>query len=124
PWTIPLGWERGTATARLIEPDNGRTITLAASGWSPSTHGKVVGDVVVLNARNAKDLEKYKGKLKNAIVLQSRPADVRPITDLNSNVPGQDRRGRGGPGAPGQGTPGQGAPGQGSPGRGAGAAPV
>ena len=26
PWTIPIGWQRGTATARLIEPDNGRSL--------------------------------------------------------------------------------------------------
>src|SRR5436305_1462587 len=55
PWSIPIGWERGTATARIVEPDNGRTITLAASGWTPGTNGKVVGDVVIMTARNAKD---------------------------------------------------------------------
>ena len=35
PWTIPVGWERGTCTARLLEPDNGRTITAAAAVVSP-----------------------------------------------------------------------------------------
>src|SRR5262245_44227834 len=78
-WTIPVGWERGTATARIIEPDNGRTLTLAALGWTPSTKGKVEGDVVVLTARTSKDLQQYKGKLKDAIVLLGAPATVRPI---------------------------------------------
>src|SRR5262245_11210428 len=52
PWTIPVGWERGTATARLLEPDTGRTITLAAAGWSPGTKGKVEGDVMIVRAQN------------------------------------------------------------------------
>ena len=45
PWTIPVGWQRGTATARLIEPDNGRTLTVASMGWTPGTKGPVEGDV-------------------------------------------------------------------------------
>jgi len=81
PWTIPAGWERGPASARVVEPDNGRTLLLASSGWTPGTKGKVTGDVVVITARNSKDLEKYKGKLKDAIVLQGAPVNVRPITE-------------------------------------------
>ena len=83
PWTIPIGWQRGTATAKLIEPDNGRTLTVAAMGWTPSTKGPIEGDVVILRARTRDDLAKYKGKLKNAIILQGQPANVRPITDLS-----------------------------------------
>jgi carboxypeptidase Q len=88
PWAIPAGWERGAATARIIEPDNGRSLSLAAAGWTPGTKGKIEGDVVVVTARNTKDLEKYKGKLKGAVVLQGPPANVRPITDLNVDLPG------------------------------------
>jgi hypothetical protein len=82
PWTIPVGWERGTATARIVEPENGRTLILAAMGWTPGTHGKIVGDVVVVKANNREELAAYKGKLKNAIVLRGAPANVRPITEL------------------------------------------
>lgn len=82
PWEIPVGWERGTATMRLIEPNN-RPLLIAAAGWSPGTKGKVTGPVVVLNARTKEELEKYKGKLKNAIVLRTPPSNVAPITDLN-----------------------------------------
>jgi carboxypeptidase Q len=82
-WSIPAGWERGTATARIIEPDNGRSLILAAMGWTPGTKGRIEGDVVVLTARTSKELAAYKGKLKNAIVLRGKPADVRPITDLS-----------------------------------------
>src|ERR1700687_1895437 len=35
PWELPVGWEREIATARIIEPDNGRTLTVAAMGWTP-----------------------------------------------------------------------------------------
>jgi carboxypeptidase Q len=94
-YTIVAGWERGTAYARIIEPDNGRTLTLAAEGWAPSTNGKVQGDVVIFKAQDKADLAKYKGKLKNAIVLQGAPIQVRPITDMSFPLPG------GGPGGPG-----------------------
>src|SRR5687768_9187800 len=29
-WTIPVGWERGTATGRIVEPDNGRSLLFAS----------------------------------------------------------------------------------------------
>lgn len=83
-WILPAGWERGTATARIVEPNNGRSLHLASMGWTPGTKGKIVGDVVVVTARNSKDLQAYKGKLKNAIVLRGKPSDVRPITDLSA----------------------------------------
>lgn len=83
PWEIPVGWERGHATMRLIEPANGRTIAVASSGWTPGTRGKVTGPVVALTARTKADLEKYKGKLKNAVVLMFPPREMAPITDLS-----------------------------------------
>jgi hypothetical protein len=105
PWTIPAQWERGPATAKIIEPDNGRSLTVAAMGWTPGTHGKVQGDVVIMDVKTSADLAKFKGRLKNAIVLRGAPSDVRPITDRS--VPGifggppggnRGRQGRGGAG--------------------------
>lgn len=78
-WTIPVGWERGHAYGRVIEPDNGRTLALAALGWSPGTPGKVQADVVVVTAKTTDDLAAYKGKLQGAAVLLGPPATVRPI---------------------------------------------
>ncbi|HEV3078471.1 MAG TPA: M20/M25/M40 family metallo-hydrolase [Gemmataceae bacterium] len=103
PWTIPVGWERGTAYARIVEPDNGRSLAIASMGWSPGTKGKVVGDVIIIKAKNAQELAPYKGKLKDAIVLQGPPATVR--TNFTPTPPGErGGRGRfGGPGADGQG---------------------
>jgi hypothetical protein len=83
-WELPVGWERGTASARILEPDNGRSLTVASLAWAPGTNGKVVGDVVVLKARTPQELKAYEGKLKGAIVLRGDPANVRPITDMSS----------------------------------------
>lgn len=96
PWTIPVGWERGTLSFKLLEPENGREITAAAAGWSPSTKGKIVGDVVIVNATTPKELEAYKGKLKNAIVLRSPPANVTPIGETGANPYITGGPGRGG----------------------------
>jgi hypothetical protein len=75
PWEIPAGWERGTAYARIIEPDTGRTIFIASMGWTPGTKGRIQGDVVVMDAKTKDDLAKYKGKLKDAIILTGPPRD-------------------------------------------------
>jgi hypothetical protein len=94
-WTIPIGWERESAYLRVVSPEPGHPMTVAAMGWTGSTNGRITGDVIVLTARNSKDLLAYKGKLKNAIVLQGAPAEMRPITETNLFDTG--RRGRGGP---------------------------
>lgn len=103
-WTIPVGWERGTATMKIVEPDNGHSLTVAAMAWTPSTEGKVTGEVVIVRARSSKELAAYKGKLKNAVVLQGAPADIAPVTETNyfaAESRGGRRGGRGGPGGPG-----------------------
>ena len=78
PWEIPVGWERGIATLKIVEPDNGKTLTVASAAWRPGTAGKVTGPVVVLSVRTKEDLAQYKGKLKNAVILRSPPANVGP----------------------------------------------
>lgn len=88
-WTIPAGWERGPASLRLVEPNTGRSLTVAAMGWTPGTHGKITGDVIVLKARNAADLAQYKGKLKNAVILRGEPTRIGPVTETGL---GSDRR--------------------------------
>ena len=80
-WTIPEGWQRGHAHARLIDPDNGRTLSIAAMGWSPGTAGKIEADVVVFKADSIKDFEAYAGKLKGAVVLAGAPVKLRSLED-------------------------------------------
>lgn len=82
PWEMPVGWERGPASLTVIEPDTGVKCPVAAVGWTPGTKGKVTGEVVILRARTKTDLDKYKGKLRNAVVLTAPPANVAPVTDL------------------------------------------
>jgi carboxypeptidase Q len=87
-WTVPLGWERGTCEARIIEP-NGIPLTCASWAWVPGTKGKFTGPVVLFNPVKDEDYKKYEGKLKNAIVLFSAPA--KPNHHPSRVAPGQRR---------------------------------
>jgi carboxypeptidase Q len=98
-WTIPVGWQRGSALLRVIDPEPGLPMTVAAMAWTASTPGKINGEVTVLTAKNSKDLAAYKGKLKGAIVLQGAPSEMRPVTDTSMFDLNRRRGGRRGPGA-------------------------
>jgi carboxypeptidase Q len=87
PWEIPMAWERGRATMKVVEPDNGRELLIASAGWTPGTKGKVTGPVVIVNVRTKDELQAFKGKLKNAIVLTRPPSTVAPVTDLTYGPP-------------------------------------
>jgi carboxypeptidase Q len=66
PFTIPAGWQRGTASGALIEPLS-RPLRLASLGWSPSTPpGGVQGVVVMVADLDA--LESRKAELRGKIV--------------------------------------------------------
>lgn len=80
PWEIPVGWERGPATARIVDPPIHVNLLIASAGWAPGTQGKIVGPVVIFKATRREDLAAYKGKLKNALVLRGEPRTVPPIT--------------------------------------------
>ncbi|MFO0877654.1 MAG: M20/M25/M40 family metallo-hydrolase [Gemmataceae bacterium] len=82
PYTIPEGWQRGTATATLVEPLAGRPLTVASMGWYPGTKGKVRGEVVYLKAEKTAELEAYKGKLSGAMVLLTAPRQVARLDQL------------------------------------------
>src|SRR5258708_17641027 len=62
------GWSLKRFSAQVIDP---LSIPLIAypKAWSPATNGAVTGNVVYLDAKTEADLEKYKGKLKGAIVM-------------------------------------------------------
>jgi hypothetical protein len=72
-YTIPIGWERGKYEFEMIEPRR-MSIIGASMAWTPNTKGLVTGPVVLFDPKDDKDLERFKGKLKNAIVLQSAPS--------------------------------------------------
>src|SRR2546429_6144085 len=77
PWTITHSWTRGTAHARIVTPTE-HPLTIAATGWSPSTAGVVRGPVVYFDAKTTQDFEKFRGKLKGAIVIYQEPASLSP----------------------------------------------
>ncbi|MBX9623153.1 MAG: M28 family peptidase, partial [Gemmataceae bacterium] len=84
PWEIPVGWERGTASMKVVEPDTGVRCLVNAAAWTPGIEGgKVTGEVKIVRIRNKEDLAKYRGKLKNAVILSFPPATVAPISDLS-----------------------------------------
>jgi carboxypeptidase Q len=71
------GWSLKRFSAQVTEPQD---IPLIAypKAWSPATNGAVTGDVVYLDAKTEADLEKYKGKLRGAIVLTA------PVRELKA----------------------------------------
>jgi CubicO group peptidase (beta-lactamase class C family) len=83
PYSIPEGWERGPVHARLVEPDNGRSLSMASVAWTPGTRGKVQGDVAIVQAKSIAELAPYRGKLKNTIVLLGPPAKLRPLAEMD-----------------------------------------
>jgi carboxypeptidase Q len=64
------GWTLKRFSAEVVEP---LSIPLIAypKAWSPGTNGMLSGEVIYVDATDAAGLEKYRGKLKGAIVLTS-----------------------------------------------------
>ena len=71
------GWTLKRFSAQVLSP---RAFPLIAypKAWSPSTDGPVRGELVYLKAGAEADLEAFKGKLKNAIVLLEGARPLRP----------------------------------------------
>src|SRR5215475_272053 len=77
PYTIAHSWTRGTARACIVSPAE-HPLTIASAGWAPSTPGVVRGPVVFVQAEKKEDFEKYRGKLKGAIVIAQQPTSLSP----------------------------------------------
>jgi carboxypeptidase Q len=86
-YTIPHAWERGKASARIISPA-AHPLTIASSAWAPNTRGKVRGQVIYFDAKKPEEFEKFKGKLKGAIVILQEPRPLSPPkpTDQNREI--------------------------------------
>lgn len=80
PWgEFGRGWEIKRFSASFSTPGESGPFRAYPKAWSPSTAGVVTGDVVFVDATDEAGLEKYKGKLKGAIVFTS---DSRPVQDI------------------------------------------
>jgi hypothetical protein len=79
------GWSLKSFSAEIIAP---QAIPLIAypRAWSLGTSGPLTSDVVFVEAREEKDLEKYKGTLKGKIVLSS------PIREIKAHFEPAARR--------------------------------
>src|SRR6266403_3336325 len=84
PWTIAHSWTRGTAHARIVSPAV-HPLTIASAGWSPGTNGVGRGPVVYFDAKTKEDFEKFRGKLKGAIVIYQEPESLSPPRPENLN---------------------------------------
>src|SRR5579862_7088108 len=72
---IPHAYYRGVDKAEITSPIE-RHIGVRALGWSKATPGEVSGPVAVVKMDSLDDLAKFKGKLKGAIILLNKPADI------------------------------------------------
>jgi carboxypeptidase Q len=81
---VGKGWTLKKFSAQVTAP---RAFPLEAypKAWSPAIKGTVEGEVVRFNANLESEFEKYKGKLKGAIVLldNARPLNARFKPDAN-----------------------------------------
>ena len=69
PFTIPNGWQRGSAHATMLSPMN-RPLHLESLGWSPSTKGGgVTGEIAVLDDVSPENIKANADKLRGKIVM-------------------------------------------------------
>jgi carboxypeptidase Q len=81
PWgPFGRGWSLESFTANMVEPTYAPLIAFPKA-WSPSTPKTIRGEPVFLDAAKEEDLEKYRGKLRRAIVLLSAPREVKALFD-------------------------------------------
>src|ERR1035437_5442175 len=73
-----MGWQQLNTWARMVTPDTA-VLVVQATPWSPSTAGPVTGEVVLVNVKEEKDLDQYKGKLAGKVVLYGAMRDVPPV---------------------------------------------
>ena len=116
PWGyFGRGWSNDRLTVQVVSPTPFPLIAYAAA-WTPGTTGTVTGEVVRIQADSVRDLERYRGKLKNAFVMLMPPRQLNPrftpeaqrwsdaqLDSMTSRVdppqPGAGRGGRAGVGA-------------------------
>ncbi|MCX6565889.1 MAG: M20/M25/M40 family metallo-hydrolase [Candidatus Aminicenantes bacterium] len=78
PWgTFGRGWRLKKFYGAMTAPQYMPLIAYPKA-WTPGTNGVVTGEAVLLDVKTVKDLEKYKGKLKGAVVL-TQPEQSAPL---------------------------------------------
>jgi carboxypeptidase Q len=73
-----MSWRQLNTWVRMSAPDTAVFIAQALP-WSPSSKGAISGQAIWVDAKDEKDLEKYKGKLSGKIVLFGEMREVKPV---------------------------------------------
>src|SRR5689334_13381274 len=78
---IAHSWTRGRDTASLIKPLatglNAVNIEVRSAGWSKASPGEITANVVALpNLQSQADLDRYRSRIKGAIVLSREPSKM------------------------------------------------
>lgn len=80
PWgTFAKGWSVEKFSAEMILPNYDR-LNVYPLAWSPGTNGVVSGNPIVVSISSKEDFDKYRGKLKGAIVFRGKFALNKPET--------------------------------------------
>jgi hypothetical protein len=73
--TFGRGWSTERFSIEMIEPQY-QPIIAFPEAWTSGTNGTITGTPVLLEVNSAEDLEKYKGKLRGAIVMIQKPREA------------------------------------------------
>ena len=65
------GWSYQQSDASMVSPQE-KSLRILPKAWSTSTNGPVTGEVLMVSISTKKDMEKWKGKLKNKILFVSK----------------------------------------------------
>jgi carboxypeptidase Q len=73
-----LGWRQLNTWVRMSSPDTAVFIAQALP-WSAASRGPVSGSAIWIDAKDEKDLEKFRGKLAGKIIFFGPMRDVKPV---------------------------------------------
>ncbi len=76
---VGRGWENEKAYVAMTSPIYAH-LNISPKAWTGSTNGLIKGNAVLVNIASEADIEKYKGKLKDAIVLNG------PVRELQEHM--------------------------------------
>ncbi|MDW7759881.1 MAG: M20/M25/M40 family metallo-hydrolase [Acidobacteriota bacterium] len=77
PYHFGVGWAPQYISAHLLRPHYQPLIAISVE-WGSSTRGPVTGAPVFVDIKTHADMEKYRGRLKNAVVLYMPPRPTPP----------------------------------------------
>ncbi|EAZ81001.1 M20/M25/M40 family metallo-hydrolase [Algoriphagus machipongonensis] len=77
------GWEMEKSYVAMTKPYYMPFIAIPKA-WTESTAGEISGKVILIDAKTEEDLEKYKGKLKGAIIAVKPTGDASPTFEADA----------------------------------------